>query len=220
MNTRTLAAAPSFITVGLIVAACAPSTGPTTSVGSPHALPEPPAGPSSSLERMDLAAIVLIPDEPPDGTTLSDEGGGRPVLQQLPLFPDTADRLQATPGFVDGHWSRFAGSASDFEASRGFILTWVVEYDSEANANRAAAILLKELESEAHYGWGIGEDAALGDEGTCLDGENPQMGGLHETICVWRRAQLVMVVGGGTLNETPVQTDAAAMDARAAEASP
>jgi hypothetical protein len=220
VNTRTLAMALCLITVALIVAACAVSTDPTTSVGSSHASPVPPAGPSSSLERMDLAAIVLPPDEPPDGTTLSDEGGGRPVLQQLPLFPDTADQLQATPGFVDGRWSRFAGSASDFEDSRGFILTWVVEYDSEANANRAVAILLEELQSENHYGWGMGEDAALGDEGNCLDGENPQMGGLRETICVWRRAQLVMVVGGGTLNETPVQTDAAAMDARAAEALP
>ncbi len=197
MSTRTLAVAPSLITVALIVAACAASTGP-----------------------MDLAAIVLPPDEPPDGTTLSDEGGGQPVLQQLPLFPDTADHLQATPGFVGGRWSRFAGSASDFEASRGFILTWVAEYDSEANANRAVAILLQELESEDRYAWGIGEDAGLGDEGTCLDGENPQMRGLPETICVWRRDELVMVVGGGKHNETPVQDDAAAMDARAAELLP
>jgi hypothetical protein len=216
VNTRTLGVAPSLITVALIVAACAASTGPTTSVGSSHASPEPPAGPSSSLMRIDLAAIVLPPDEPPDGTTLSDEGGGRPVLQQLPLFPDTADQLQATPGFVDGRWSRFAGTASDFEASRGFVLTWAVEFALEANANKAASILLNELQSEDRYGWGIGEDAGLGDEGTCLDGRNPQMGGLQETICVWRRAQLVMVVGGGTFNKTPVQDEAAAMDARAA----
>lgn len=152
--------------------------------------------------------------------TLSDEGGGRAVLEQLPLFPDTASQLQATPGFVGGRWSRFAGSASDFEASRGFILTWVVEYDSEANAKSAVAILLNELQSDDHYGWGLGGDAGLGDEGTCLDGENPQMGGLPETICVWRRAQLVMVVGGGNNNETPIESDAAAMDARAAELLP
>jgi hypothetical protein len=111
--------------------------------------------------------------------TLSDEGGGRPVLQQLPLFPDTASQLAATQGFVDGRWSRFAGSASDFENSRGFILTWVVEYASEANARSALAILLTELQSDDHYGWGPGEDAGLGDEGTCLHGKNPQMGGLQ-----------------------------------------
>lgn len=60
------------------------------------------------------------------------------------------------------------------------------------------------------------KDAGLGDEGTCLDGENPQMGGLQETICAWRRDQLVMVVGGGIANETPVREEAAAMDGRAA----
>jgi hypothetical protein len=152
--------------------------------------------------------------------TLSDEGGDRAVLGQLPLSPDTAAQLGAVPGFVGGRWSRFAGSASDFQASRGFILTWVVAYDSAANAEGAVGILRNELESEDHYGWGIGADAGLGDEGTCLDGENPQMGGLPETICVWRRAQLVMVVGGGSDNETPIEDEAAAMDARAAELLP
>ena len=173
------------------------------------------AGTGNPAKPVDLAAIVISPDAPPSGMTLSDEGGGRAVLEQLPLFAATASQLRATPGFVGGRWSRFAGSESDFQASRGFILSWVVEYDSEARARSAAAILLNELESDEHYGWGTGAEAGLGDEGTCLDGKNPQMGGLQETICVWRRAQLVMVVGGGTFNETPVQDDAAAMDARA-----
>jgi hypothetical protein len=175
------------------------------------------AGTGDPAKPADLVAIVIAPDAPPGGMTLSDEGGGRAVLEQLPLFPDTATQLQATRGFVNGRWSRFAGSESDFENSRGFVLTWVVAFASEANAKSAASILLNELQSDDHYGWGIGEDAGLGDEGTCLDGKNPQMGGLQETICVWRRAQLVMVVGGGTFKETPVRDDAAAMDARAAE---
>ena len=215
------------LVLSLTVGACGLGPG-----GSPAATPGPAASvpasrpgsptlqPSNAPSPLDLASVVIQPDEPPGGMTLSGEGGGRAVLKQLPLFPDTASQLQATLGFVGGQWSRFAGSASDFEASRGFILTWVVEYDSEANAKSALAILLSELESEDHYGWGIGEDAGLGDEGTCLDGENPQMGGLQETICVWRRAQLVMVVGGGIFNETPVRDDAAAMDARAAELLP
>jgi hypothetical protein len=134
----------------------------------------------------------------------------------MPLFPETASQLRATPGFVDGRWSRFAGSESDFQASRGFILTWIAQYESAANARSALAILRNELESDDQYGWGAGQDAGLGDEGTCLDGENPQMGGLQETICAWRRDQLVMVVGGGIDNETPVREEAAAMDGRAA----
>jgi hypothetical protein len=180
--------------------------------------PSNSVSPSRSLAPISLAvgSLVIPPEEPPDGMTLSDEGEGRVVLHQLPLFPDTAGKLQATPGFVDGSWSRFAGSASDFEASKGFILTWVAEFDSETDASGGFSILLNELQSDDHYGWGIGEDAGLGDEGTCLDGENPQLGGLQETICVWRRGQLVMVVGGGSENETPIEVEAAAMDARAA----
>ena len=50
--------------------------------------------------------------------TLSDQGEGRAVLEQLPLFPDTAAELLTAPGFVDGRWSRFAESLEDFEASR------------------------------------------------------------------------------------------------------
>jgi hypothetical protein len=224
MSTHRLA---GCLVLSLTVGACGlgPGGSPAATAGPSDSVPasrpgSPTLQPSIAPSPLDLASVVIPPHEPPRGMTMSDEGGGRPVLQQLPLFPETASQLEATPGFVEGRWSRFAGSASDFEASRGFILTWVVEYDSEANARSALAILLTELQSDDHYGWGIGEDAGLGDEGTCLDGKNPQMGGLQETICVWRRAQLVMVVGGGNYNETPVQDDAAAMDARAAELLP
>lgn len=116
---------------------------------------------------------------------------------------------------MDGAWSRFAGSAEDFAASKNFILTWVVQYATAADADGAFSTLLNELQSDDHYGWGIGEDAGLGDEGTCREGDNPQLGGLHETICLWRHGPLVMVVGGGSENETPIQADAEAMDARA-----
>ena len=207
---RTRLVSPLLALPLLLLAACGEGRPPDSVSPSRSSAPSP----------LDLASVVIPPHEPPDGMALSDEGGGRPVLQQLPLFPDTTSQLEATPGFVDGRWSRFAGSESDFESSRGFILTSVVEYDSEANAKSALAILRTELESEDQYGWGAGADAGLGDEGTCLDGENPQMGGLQETICVWRHAHLVMVVGGGNYNETPVEDEAAAMDARAAELLP
>jgi len=146
--------------------------------------------------------------------TLSDRGEGRATLEQLPLFPDTAADLLSARGFVDGRWSRFAGSLEAFEASKGFILTWVTRYASPEDAMEAFAILLNELTSDDHYGWD-GEDVGLGDEDTCAEGNNAQMGGLHETICVWRHGPLVMVAGGGSENETPIQADAEAMDARA-----
>ena len=201
------------------LAACseaAPSaTTPAGSGSSSMSLEEPTSEPLPSATPFDLAAIVIPPESPPSGMTLSDYGKGPAVLEQLPLFPDTAAELLAAPGFIDGRWSRFAGSAEDFAASRGFILTWVVQYAAPHEARSVASILLNELQSDDRYGWGIGEDAGLGDEGTCLTGENPQMGGLHETIGVWRQDRLVMVVGGGSENGVPIETEAEAMQARA-----
>ena len=170
---------------------------------------------SRSVGPLDLDAIVIPPTSPPAGMKLSSDGHGRDALTRLPLFPDTAAALIAAPGFVDGRYSDFAGSAEDFEASRGFVLTWVAQYASPGDATGAFAILRNELESDDHYGWGMGEDAGLGDAGTCLEGDNPRLGGLHETICVWRRGTLVMIVGGGSANETPIPAAAEAMDARA-----
>jgi len=191
-------------------------TKPSEQPSSSPAASEPPASqPSPIVAPLDLTAIVIPPGSPPSGMTLSDEGGGPATLEQLPLFPDTGADLLAASGFVDGRWSRFAGSAEDFAASRNFILTWVVQYASPSNAEDAFSILLNELESDDHYGWGIREDAGLGDEGTCLEGDNPQLGGLHETICLWRHGPLVLIAGGGSENETPIEGEAEAMDARA-----
>ena len=218
MNTRRLAA---LFGLSLAMVACgAPpsagsatssSDGPKSAAGSSDQRSSQPSPTGTSL---DLTAIVIPPESPPSGMTLSDQGQGRATLEQLPLFPDTAAKLLSAPGFVDGRWSRFAGSLEDFEASKGFILTWVARYSSPEDALEAFAILLDELTSDDHYGWD-GEDVGLGDEGTCAEGNNPQMGGLHETICVWRHGPLVMVAGGGSENETPIQADAEAMDARA-----
>ena len=171
---------------------------------------------ASTLASEDLTSIIIPPASPPAGMTLSSEGSGRAALERLPLFPDTAAALMAQPGFVDGRWSDFAGSPDDFAASIGFVLTWVVTYASESEAVGAYSILREELESPESYGWGRGDDAGLGDEGTCREGDNPRLDGLHETVCLWRRSSLVMVVGGGSKNETPIPVTAAAMDSRAA----
>lgn len=197
----------------LLVGACG-ETGP---VGGPSMAPanSPAAGASATPRPLDLATVVLPPDAPPRGMTLSDEGNGRAALEQLPLFPDTLAALLGAPGFVDGRWSRFAGSPEDFADSRNFVLTWVARYASEGEAATVLAILRDELEAEDHYGWGTGGDVRLGDGGTCLEGDNPQLGGLHETICLWRRETLVMIIGGGSRNEPPIEAEAGAMDARA-----
>ncbi len=200
----------------LVVAGCGSDT-PEASVDRPEpTMASASVGPTHAGQHdLELESVIIPPDEPPPNTTLSGEGRGRGTLGELPLFPSTAAELVTAPGFVDGRWSRFAGSEEDFAESRNFILTWVVQYATTDEAEAVVARLLNELQSEDRYGWGIGKDAGLGDEGTCLDGENPQLGGHPETICVWRRGPLVMVVGGGNRNPTPVPDDAAAMDARA-----
>ncbi len=194
------------------VTPASPSDGPIAH-GTPSELPT--SQPSPTVSPLDLTEIVISSESPPRGMTFSSGEEGRQVLDRLPLSPDTAAQLKAQSGFVDGRSTAFAGSAEDFEASKGFILTWVARYASQDDAAGAFSILLNELQSDDHYGWGIGADAGLGDEGTCLEGDNPQLGGLHETICLWRHGPLVMIVGGGSENETPIQTDAEVMDARA-----
>lgn len=161
------------LALAVMVSGCAAESSSTT-VASRGLSERPTAVPSPTVGATDLDAVVIPADSPPPGMTLSDQGRGPATLEQLPLFPDTAADLLAAPGFVDGRWSRFAGSAEDFAASKGFILTWAVQYASSADAAGVFSILRNELESDDHYGWGSGDDAGLGDEGTCLEGDNPQ----------------------------------------------
>jgi hypothetical protein len=137
----------------------------------------------------------------------SDGGRDGQILGRLPLSPSRASDFQGQSGFVTGSYSTFSGSS-------GFLLTWAAQYASEVEAAQAVSVVLDDLQSDDGYGWGIGDDAGLGDEGTCLEGDNPQEGGLHETICAWRNGPLVLVVGGAS-GEATVQSIAEEMDSRA-----
>jgi hypothetical protein len=155
---------------------------------------------------MDLGAVVVSADTPPAGMS-SDGGRDGQILGRLPLSPSRASQLQGQSGFVTGSYRTFSGAS-------GFLLTWAAQYASEVEAADAIAVVLDELQSDDGYGWGIGDDAGLGDEGTCLEGDNPREGGLHETICAWRNGPLVLVVGGDS-SEATVQSLAEEMDSRA-----
>ena len=194
-------------TVACMVAGCAGAGPATAPIGSSPAASEgSSAVASSAVEPMDLRAVVISADRPPTGMS-SDGGQDGQILGRLPLTASRATDLRGQSGFVAGSYSTFSGPA-------GFLLTWAAQYASEAEAAQAAAIVLDDLQSDDGYGWGIGDDAGLGDEGTCLEGDNPQEGGLHETICAWRNGPLVLVVGGES-SEATVQSLAAAMDSRA-----
>ena len=137
----------------------------------------------------------------------SDGGRDGQILGRLPLSRSRASDFQDQSGFVTGSYSTFSGPG-------GFLLTWAAQYASEGEAADAVSIVLDDLQSDDGYGWGRGDDTGLGDEGTCLEGDNPQEGGLHETICAWRNGPLVLVVGGAS-SETTVQSLAEDMDSRA-----
>jgi hypothetical protein len=173
------------------------------------AIAVPSATPSSApsiVEAMDLGAVVFSADAPPPGMS-SDGGRDGQILGRLPLSRERSSALRDHSGFVTGSYSMFSGPS-------GFLLTWAAQYASEAEAASAASIVLDELQSDDGYGWGYGDDAGLGDEGTCREGDNPQVGGLHETICVWRNGPLVLVIGGESSDAT-VESIAEEMDSRA-----
>jgi hypothetical protein len=183
-----LATMGSLALAGVVAAACSgsvppsPSSAATHSEGqtsAPESFGQPVSQPTPPVMPLDLTTMVISPESPPNGMTSSSAGEGREVLSRLPLSPETSTQLQAVQGFMDGRYSDFAGSSEDFEASKGFILTWVAQYASPGNAADALSILLNELQSDDGYGWDISEDPGLGDQGTCSEGENPQLGGLQ-----------------------------------------
>ena len=75
-------------------------------------------------------------------------------------------------------------------------------------------LYLDELRSEAGYGFGPGDPAGLGDEGTCDVGPNRGLDGLVEAICLWRNGPFVLLVGG-PIDPAVIRDIAEGMDDRA-----
>lgn len=82
------------------------------------------------------------------------------------------------------------------------------------NADRGFDPFLDELESSEGHGLDsrITEDS--GDEGTCTEGANRDLGGIHERICLWRTGQVILVAGG-TLEWPDLAALAHAIDCQA-----
>lgn len=205
VGARATAIVPAMVLLSLL-AACGGAVPSATSSEVPTVSERSTVHPSPAASPIDLAAVLFSSDAPPSGMT-PDGGRDGQVLNRLPLSQDRSAALQAQPGFVSGSYSTFSGPA-------GFLLTWAAQYASDDQAAGALSIVLDEMQSDDGYGWGLGDDAGLGDEGTCLEGDNPQEGGLHETICAWRNGSLVLVVGGDS-TETPIPSLAEDMDSRA-----
>lgn len=199
-----------FATVALLtmVGCASPSISDSpaaTSVASPAA--------STSTATLDLSLIVVQPEDSPPEQELTGTATGRDVLVE-PLHSQSAlDRIAAQSGFVDGLSRSFSGAG-------GSLLSWVTQFETEGDAESAFLVYLDELQLEGGYAFGIGAKAGLGDEGTCLQGNNPFLDGLHEAICVWRSGTLVLIAGGPIEPDSPqtsfeIRSIADAMDALA-----
>ena len=127
MNRELMAAAALRLMALLALNGCAVAVPSATPSSSP-----------STVEAMDLGAVVFSADTPPPGMT-SDGGRDGQILGRLPLSPDRSSALHDQSGFVTGSYSMFSGPS-------GFLLTWAAQYASEAEAAGAASIVLDELQ--------------------------------------------------------------------------
>ena len=165
----------------------------------------PPAAPA-----LDLASVILAPDAAPSGVRNDTVVEGTPVLTRVVISGRDLEFL-ALSGFAAGRYSQFSGEG-------GLLLSLGLLFDTTADAERALALFLVELRSDKGYRVGSGgAEVGLGDGGTCAEFDNPALGGLQESACLWRHGTLVLLTGG-TLGPEAIQAIAEGMDDGAASA--
>jgi hypothetical protein len=113
----------------------------------------------------------------------------------------------ALPGWADARYSQYSGEG-------GLFMSLGVQFDTVENADRGFDLFLDELESEEGYGLDSRTSERIGDEGTCTEGANRDVGGVHERFCLWRTGQVILVAAG-TLEWADLHAIAHAMDSRA-----
>lgn len=183
----------TVVALAVTVAGCGAGASPSPS-------PTPTAAP------IDLTAIVVSEETIPSGLRIDNTGVGRPVLTHK-VISGRAPQFLALEGFVGGRYTEMSGDP-------GVLLSLALDFDSEEHAHAAFALFLDELRSEQGYAAYGGAPAELGDEGTCEEFDNPAMGGLHESACLWRNGRLMLIVGG-TLDRAAIHDVAEGMDERA-----
>jgi len=182
----------------MLVAAAACESGPHATTGQTQA--------PASTPPIDLAAIVVSPDEPPLGMGHDAIIGGRDTLTLVVVSGRNA-AFAALDGFVDGRATTFSGDA-------GALLSMVLVFEPSIHGDLAYHEYGKELNAATGYNFDGARVEGLGFENVCGTGTNPLLGGLVESICLWRAGGLVLAVGG-PLPLADVQTIAEEMHARA-----
>lgn len=196
---KTIGRSAALVIAGLVLGACElsarPDASPVLSV----------AEPSPSSRAVDLASLVVSPDAPPLGMQHDASGAGRDALTMLIISGREAE-FAALDGFVDARWTTFSGDA-------GALLSLAMAFDDGPTGDLAYHQFAKELRAEEGYGFGDMEPTELGFESRCGTGANPALGGLVETICIWREGPLILIAGG-PLPPDALKAIAAEMDAR------
>jgi hypothetical protein len=172
-----------------------------------------PTDTSRMVAASALRSIVLAPDAPPTGMDHDATAEGAEVLTRTVISEQVADLVPilAKPGFVAGRYTEFSGDA-------GALLSWGAMFDSAESAKGAYALYLVEFASDEAYGFSPTQNAGLGDEGACDEGDvvldRASGATLRESICLWRVGALVLAAGG-PIAATDLRAIAEAMDARA-----
>lgn len=170
----------------------------------PQRMPSP-TPPSPTPMATYLAAVTVSDATLPVGLHVDHTDVGRAVLTYKVISGREATFL-ALEGFVEGRYTESSGDS-------GLLLSLALAFDTVEHAEAAFDLYIDELLSDAGYGWGSETPPGFGDAGTCAEGPNPALGGIHENACVWRNGTLVMIAGG--TDRSVVHDVAVGMDARA-----
>jgi hypothetical protein len=165
----------------------------------------PPSSAAASAALETLGSVLVTERTAPSGLKEDYRERGATTLTRVVISGRSPEFL-ALPGFLAGEYAGFSGE-------RGVLLSLGLAFDDEAQARAAHHLYADELESEAGYGFST-RPAALGDEGVCGEGGNPGLGGLKESICVWRNGTLVLMLGS-TLSPKANLSVAEGVDLRA-----
>jgi hypothetical protein len=134
----------------------------------------------------ELPEIVMNADEAPPGMELDGIYTDRNEVLLRPIISVEGPEAQPyteQPGFVAGRFTEFSNEQSG-------VLSWASLFETTADAERALAVYVEEVQSASGYGLMSRVDAALGDEGAFYsDGNDPEF---NAQVYLWRVGNLVL----------------------------
>ena len=196
-----------IVILAVLLAACGAS--PTVSQEAESLMPvsPTPAAPVATPMPDRLAAIIIDADSAPEGTSLDETGDTIAAVVDRVVITGRESEFLGLPGLSAGRYRQFSGDG-------GLFLSLGVHFETVEDADHAFDLFLDELESQAGYGLDSSTAEEIGDEGKCTEGPNPDLGDIHERICLWRTGQVILVAGG-TLPWADLYDLAHGMDSRA-----